>query len=183
MEKQELEVLVKEGLSTYQIARRVGIGQTSVRYWLRKYKLKTKGLYKRSGSRSVIDVNADKICKKCGVLKHSSDFYNVKRNNSILKYSYCISCSKVEHKKNDKRPLYKLELLKLAGGKCCICGYDKCSSALEFHHINPQDKDFSISTFMIRSKGTLELALGEIKKCVLLCSNCHREFHAGLIKL
>lgn len=31
------------------------------------------------------------------------------------------------------------------GGKCCVCGYNKYLGALEFHHLNPNEKDFGIS--------------------------------------
>ena len=62
------------------------------------------------------------------------------------------------------------------GGKCIRCGYDKCISALEFHHKDPSKKDFGISDDNMRLKEAVE----EVKKCILICSNCHREFHAGL---
>ena len=40
----------------------------------------------------------------------------------------------------------KEKLVEYKGGKCEICGYDKCITALEFHHLNPEEKEFSIST-------------------------------------
>ena len=61
------------------------------------------------------------------------------------------------------------------GGCCSICGYDGCIEALEFHHIDPSEKDFGIS-----SKGytrSWERVKEEIDRCVLLCANCHREVH------
>ena len=64
------------------------------------------------------------------------------------------------------------------GGKCSICGYNKCIEALEFHHKNPTEKDFSISR-----KGhcrSWERVKSEIEKCDLLCANCHREIHAEI---
>lgn len=73
----------------------------------------------------------------------------------------------------------KANLMKVLGDKCCICGYNELPDALEFHHINPEDKEFGIA-----SKGTcrdLEKDLAEIKKCVLICANCHRAIHKGLI--
>jgi 5-methylcytosine-specific restriction endonuclease McrA len=60
------------------------------------------------------------------------------------------------------------------GGCCSACGYDKCLNALEFHHINPDEKEFSISK---SSSLTLDAIKSELDKCVLLCSNCHREVH------
>lgn len=71
----------------------------------------------------------------------------------------------------------KLRLIEYKGGKCEICGYNRCPEALEFHHINPEEKSFTISGNS-RSFNTLKL---EADKCILVCSNCHKEIHAGLI--
>ena len=60
------------------------------------------------------------------------------------------------------------------GGKCRICGYDRCPSAMAFHHMDPWEKDFEIS-----SRVSWEKAKPELDKCVLLCFNCHQEVHAG----
>ena len=65
------------------------------------------------------------------------------------------------------------------GEKCQCCGYNKCITALEFHHVNPQEKDFSFGDNTNRS---WESTKKEIQKCILVCANCHREIHAGIIK-
>lgn len=70
----------------------------------------------------------------------------------------------------------KLELVAMMGGKCCKCGYDKNIAALEFHHQNPQDKSFQLDARHL-SNTTPEKLLEESKKCVLVCSNCHKEIH------
>lgn len=62
-------------------------------------------------------------------------------------------------------------LVYLMGGKCSRCGYDKCIKALEFHHIDKKTKSFTIAT----SIHSLDEDIAEIKKCSLLCANCHRE--------
>lgn len=68
----------------------------------------------------------------------------------------------------------KLKLIEYKGGKCQICGYDKpCPSAYDFHHRDPNSKDFKIGG-MIKK---LELLLKEADKCDLLCKNCHAETH------
>lgn len=79
--------------------------------------------------------------------------------------------------KSDQRK--KQRLVNSLGGKCCICGYNKCLSALQFHHKNPEEKDFTISQ---NAHIAFEKALQEVKKCILVCANCHREIHAGLIQ-
>ena len=69
----------------------------------------------------------------------------------------------------------KKQLVKEKGGKCSICQYDKCISALEFHHINPKEKEFELKiSSTIKSK---EVYLKELEKCILVCANCHREIH------
>ena len=65
--------------------------------------------------------------------------------------------------------------LEYKGSKCSICGYDKCKGALEFHHLSGNDKEFGIS-----SKGytrSWKAIREELDKCILVCSNCHREIH------
>lgn len=62
------------------------------------------------------------------------------------------------------------------GGKCAICAYDRCASAMDFHHVEMWLKDFTISAKMTSWK-RIE---AELKKVVLLCARCHREVHDGL---
>ena len=66
------------------------------------------------------------------------------------------------------------------GGKCENCGYDNCRKAFEFHHIDPTTKEFTISAGHTRSWDRMKK---EIDKCVLLCANCHREVHAGILNI
>lgn len=62
------------------------------------------------------------------------------------------------------------------GGKCSLCGYDRCIRALEFHHPDPGEKDFDVSSRLGSAEETLTV---ELEKCVIVCSNCHREIHDG----
>lgn len=59
---------------------------------------------------------------------------------------------------------------------CKICGYKKCSAALDFHHL--RDKDEAVSKIINSGCGT-EKVKNEIRKCEILCSNCHRELHSA----
>lgn len=74
----------------------------------------------------------------------------------------------------------KQKFIRILGGKCCNCGYDKCESALEFHHLIPEEKEFTIST---QPHMAFEKVALEIKKCILLCANCHRELHSGYLNI
>ncbi len=76
----------------------------------------------------------------------------------------------------------KARLVEGMGGKCAICGYSRCNDALEFHHIDPSQKDFGLGGARADIKSWNKL-VEEAKKCILLCSICHREFHAGIIEL
>ena len=73
--------------------------------------------------------------------------------------------------RNRRRKDVKLKLVSEMGGKCQICGYNKCPAALQFHHKNPEEKEFSISGYTIN----LNKLRDEAKKCILLCANCHAE--------
>ena len=70
----------------------------------------------------------------------------------------------------------KYEIIKARGGKCEHCGYDKNISALEFHHINPDTKEFQIDLRHFSNTSLDKLQI-ELDKCILLCANCHREIH------
>jgi predicted HNH restriction endonuclease len=87
---------------------------------------------------------------------------------------YELNSKMIYIKKNEKRKMMKLELIKVRGGGCEKCGYDRCVAALEFHH-KGKDKDGDLA-HMIKN-GSRQKALKEVEKCVLLCANCHREVH------
>lgn len=65
------------------------------------------------------------------------------------------------------------------GGACVVCGYNKCISALEFDHLKPDEKSYSVSS----RRNDMPSALLESEKCILLCCRCHRERHAGLLDI
>lgn len=71
--------------------------------------------------------------------------------------------------------------IEFKGGKCNICGYDKCNAALELHHIDKRKKDFGLSMNGITR--SWEKTKKELQKCILVCSNCHREIHSGITQL
>ena len=58
---------------------------------------------------------------------------------------------------------------------CAKCGETR-GYVLDYHHIDPTQKDNTIAR-MTSNKYKIESILSEIEKCVVLCSNCHREFH------
>jgi DNA-binding transcriptional regulator YiaG len=70
----------------------------------------------------------------------------------------------------------KVFLINLRGGKCEKCPYDKNIASLEFHHLNPNEKDDSLDMRHLSNR-TMKWILEEFEKCIVLCANCHREEH------
>lgn len=72
----------------------------------------------------------------------------------------------------------KQRIVYVMGGKCALCGYKKNIQALEMHHIDPTEKEFTFSN--TKEYHNWEELSKEMKKCILLCANCHREVHYPL---
>lgn len=94
--------------------------------------------------------------------------------SKTAKRTRCAKCQVVAVKK--RRKLIKEKAINYLGGKCSKCGYNKCMNALDFHHLNPEEKEFNIA----RDRHTLSWKTleKELDKCILLCANCHREEHS-----
>jgi hypothetical protein len=87
-------------------------------------------------------------------------------------------CNKVSSEYGKKWHIAWKALLHDKGmDKCSKCGYDKCWSAIEFHHLNPADK--SVTPARMFRKAITEERLAELNKCIPLCANCHREIHSN----
>jgi 5-methylcytosine-specific restriction endonuclease McrA len=82
----------------------------------------------------------------------------------------------------DWRNNNKQKMLDAMGGKCQICGYSRCNGALEFHHIDPTAKEIGFGKLRANPQAWLKI-IEELKKCILLCSICHKEVHANLTKM
>lgn len=108
-------------------------------------------------------------CTCCKQIKPKTDFYF---SNGKLAQSACKMC--VRKREKDKYKAHKSELNSYKREhKCAKCGYDKFY-AIDFHHLNPSVKDFTIASNPRKSMKSL---MTELDKCIPLCSNCHREFH------
>ena len=85
--------------------------------------------------------------------------------------SRCGKCSYEAVKRRRKKR--KLDAVDYKGGQCEKCGYDKCIEALEFHHLDPTEKDFEVAS----SSKPWAAVTKELDKCIMVCANCHRELH------
>jgi len=79
-----------------------------------------------------------------------------------------------------RRKRLKEMALESKGSRCQFCGYNKCLGALEFHHLDEKAKSFDLSTRGLTR--SWEKIKQELIKCVLVCANCHREIHSGLLQ-
>lgn len=130
-----------------------------------------------------------KICSKCKEEKELDKFYINKWNKKDGKSSYCKECMNIyiksdfQNKKDEynkrmrlwKRDKYKWYRDLKDSLECEKCGF-KHPAVIDFHHKNPNDKEFDIGN-IIKNQLTLEKVMNEIEKCIVLCSNCHRIEH------
>ncbi len=177
MDKSTLETLISQGFSISQISKSTNKSKTSIRHWLNKFNLKTKNKSFKEQPRTkkitIINDQEFKNCPKCNQLKNLKlDFYTSKKGEV---HGWCKPCNnKITY---EKQLLRKIECIKYKGGKCSVCNYDKYIGALDFHHVDPSQKEFTISELRSYS---LENIKTELDKCILICKNCHAELHHNL---
>lgn len=112
-----------------------------------------------------------KICTKCGKELPITEFYS--RGGGKYR-SECKECHKnyVKQQYNNKKDF--LQEYKSSIG-CKKCG-EKRGCCLDFHHIDPSIKDETVAR-MVSNKSNINDIMKETEKCIVLCANCHREFH------
>jgi len=116
------------------------------------------------------------ICSWCGQEKNISEFYKSKKRGEEYIQPHCKECQKIAMRKRWIK--IKNQCVDYKGSECEVCGYNKCIAALDFHHRDPTKKDFQLSnTRWNFSKKDWEKIKKEMDKCILVCSNCHREIH------
>ena len=175
MSEEVLKKLISENLSTYQIAKELNCGQSTVRYWLRKFGLNTNLPSNKKQFRECFNGKNCVYCEKpltgakwkfCGnSCKCSFHFKSNKQHNR--------NCYERQLRVSKER---KLKLIDMSGGKCMKCGYNKNYAALQFHHKNPENKLFTLDSRKL-SNTRWDSIVKEWEKCELLCANCHSEEH------
>jgi hypothetical protein len=124
-----------------------------------------------------------KTCSDCKLEKPFNDFSYDKSRNRYL--SVCKSCTAIrteayrqknkdKWRENDKKhsKKYNQLILEWKSQGCSKCN-EKRPHTIDAHHINPNEKDFMVGTV----KRGIKITKEELKKCIPLCSNCHRDFH------
>jgi DNA-binding transcriptional ArsR family regulator len=172
IDRETLTALVADGLTTREIAERLSLSQSTVRHWLRKYGLRTVRA-RRQDSQGVRGVDSDRKVMRC--FRHGmTEFWLETRG--IYR---CLKC-RSEAVSRRRRKLKQL-LVAAVGGRCSICGYDRCIGALQFHHRDGRMKEFGLADRGLTR--SFEAVQKEAAKCVLLGANCHAEVEAGIVRV
>jgi hypothetical protein len=165
-----LEILVEERLTIAEMARELELNHSTICYWLKEYGLEANGEGWRRRRTAKGSKFATFECKRHG------------RTEFVLEGSGYYRCKKCRSSAVAKRRrVVKEKLLKEAGGACAICGFDKSARALQFHHLDPSLKEFHLA--QRGHSRSLARCREEIRKCVLLCANCHAQVEDGSIEL
>ena len=114
-----------------------------------------------------------KICTKCGK-KLPVDQFNWRNKAKGTRRSECKFCHSSYMKQKYQEKKEEIQEIK-SECQCAKCG-DSRGYVLDFHHINPDEKENTIAR-MTSNNYQLDKVYDEIKKCIVLCANCHREFH------
>lgn len=113
-----------------------------------------------------------KICSKCGIERPIDNFAfrDKKRGTRRAECKKCVSERQKKKYHNHKDVINDIK----KESSCAKCG-EKRFYLLDFHHIDPSTKIDTVARLSAYS--SIEAAIKEIKKCICLCANCHREFH------
>lgn len=111
-------------------------------------------------------------CSCCGIELNEETGY---KKTATKWQSKCRKCFNEYCIKRWKKR--KLDAIEYKGGKCEKCGYDKSYAALEFHHLNPFEKEMDWNDMR---KTSWDKIKQELDKCICVCANCHREIHSDL---
>jgi hypothetical protein len=167
MDKYKLLEMIESGMSMNDIAKKEQKSLTTIRYWCNKFDIKSKHTsFKNSKSKS-------HNCLSCGETDPS------KFNGH--KKSKCIKCHTPQTypKLKEWRKNTKLKLVEGFGFTCSCCGLIDSPVVYDFHHLNPNEKDFTLSS-NVKSWNVL---VNEAKKCIMVCSHCHRKIHLSLVEV
>lgn len=156
--------LHNKGFSPLRISQKIGLDRGKI-----KKILKENGLIPNRERAIKRTVENEFCCVECGT-EGQDKFYSSRRY-------ICKNCYRLEERTRQRE--FKKELVLSLGGECERCGYKECLSALSFHHIDPKTKDPDWVKLRRRKP---EFIQKELKKCQLLCLNCHTLIHEGEIK-
>jgi 5-methylcytosine-specific restriction endonuclease McrA len=169
-----LEPLVLEGYTLSEIGARLNRPRETVRRAIVRLGLPQPIDVRRRVVQEAISAGVSTLTRECR--RHGVTEFAIAGSEQRLRCKKCRSEAVARRRKKVKR-----QLVEEAGGRCVLCGYDRCVEALEFHHRDPAKKSFGLAHRGI-TRSIAEVRK-EAEKCVLLCSNCHSEVERGVTRL
>ena len=162
-----LEALARDGATLREIAITVDRSIATVRYWLRRWEIPRADARLTRVDPATAPREVMRACRR-----HGRAVYRLDKRGTYR----CVLCS--QERVAERRRAVKRILVEESGGCCAACGYSACVAALQFHHLDPREKSFTLAHRGVTR--SLAVARAEARKCVLLCANCHAEVEAGL---
>lgn len=170
--KEDLEKLLFEKHTVLQISEVLGCRESVIKYNIKKYSLQSllptkPNLSVKQKSKLGEVVNIQALCRHHGETEFQwyYDTYRCKkcRNQLFKEQAY-----KRQHLRKAEIEAYKPRI-------CSKCGFKEIKFAIEYHHVNPDEKSFDIS--QLGAAYSWVKVKEELDKCIPLCANCHREEH------
>lgn len=162
--KKRLQALYRQHGSYSAVARALGVAASTTARWFYCYGL--------------TPPQKDCCCRHCGVTKPACFEYG--RRTLCKKCKNSASGNSFFATRSQRRSMIKYAAVQAKGGCCQICGYRKNLAALQFHHLDPNDKHGGLTNLFrecAHGKKHAATLAAELNRCVLLCANCHAEHH------
>ncbi len=184
MGKEQIVKLRQEGKTYKQIRTITGYAKATISYHCKNANLSDCNKFKKPTSEQVVEMQM--LHHKGISTKEIAKLFE-RDPRTILKW-ITVKRTKMSSEEKRQRQNIRLQdfrrnlkktLVEYKGGCCEKCGYDKCVRALQFHHKNPNEKEFTISYVT----NSLKRMMKEVDKCMLLCANCHAEVEDNIYSL
>lgn len=177
LDKEKVKEMALTGqYSGVQIAKEFGVSRQAVSLALKDMGISLRDIRKKkpepkNSHPRYNNTSTRKWCNLCEIVKSPQDFSEGA--------TYCRPCTSEYRRELKHNKIVKaLEILGMKYS-CEMCGYDKSTAAIDFHHIDEEEKDKSMVSI---GAYALSRVVNELSKCVPLCANCHHEHHHGLVE-
>jgi len=150
---------VASGQKRYsQVCREYGIAESILSRWLREYREREEAAFlpQQSEKKAQEYLERKRAWDRSYYQRHK-----IKRQAAAAERKYRLY-------------EYLQQIKALARCKCCG---ENHPAVLQFHHRNPEEKEFDVSAFVYHQKGGRAKLEAEIAKCDILCANCHLKHH------
>lgn len=172
---EKIKILRLESKSYNEILSLTGISEDKIKKICRLFDINIS-----TGRFKAKEINKDDIKNyyiRVKSLRKTADYFSISRDTArkYIPDDLITSSDKISKSQSviNWRKRTKIKLVEYKGGCCEKCGYDKSISALQFHHLDPKEKDFQIGG----KSYSFENLKKEVDKCMLVCANCHIEIH------